>query len=461
MTLYLKYRPQTIEELDLEIVRNRLRELVAAKELPHAFLFAGPRGTGKTSAARILAKIVNCEAPVKTENGLEPCNSCTTCKAIAAGRSMDVVELDTASNRGIEDIRNLRESINLAPSGAKKKIYIMDEAHMLTLEAANAFLKTLEEPPSHVIFILATTDPAKLPETVRSRLVLVQFQKATAPEISRSLTRIIKSEALKVDDEVIEIISSRADGSLRDAVKMLEGLMAGGKTITKEKAHRLLLSTNLINLPDFTNLIFEKKTRQVLDALHNFTNSGGSVRELIDMLQKELRAKLLAGERTSEVLSLLKFLMEARGNLGKTYSEELVLEIALIEWCGEAVSPAKKKEPLNNSVFSSEVWSRILSETRNKNVSLETLLRSARPINIDGNVVNVAVYYQFHKERLEAETYRKMFEGVIAEVLGIDNPRVICKLEDPPANKFEPEKTGLTPVPEADIIKAAEEIFGE
>ena len=164
MTLYLKYRPQTIEELDLAKVRESLHSIGSSESIPHAFLFSGPRGSGKTSAARILAKLINCENPVKTKDGyLEPCNKCDQCISINTSRNMDIIELDAASNRGIDDIRQLRERVALVPASAKKKIYILDEAHMLTTEAANALLKTLEEPPDHVLFILATTEPDKIP----------------------------------------------------------------------------------------------------------------------------------------------------------------------------------------------------------------------------------------------------------------------------------------------------------
>ncbi|MBU2036468.1 DNA polymerase III subunit gamma/tau, partial [Patescibacteria group bacterium] len=165
-TYYLKYRPQTIEQLDIKEIRESLSKILKSGKIPHAFLFSGPKGTGKTSAARILAKIVNCEKP--KVKGV-PCNKCDQCKSITNGNNIDVIELDAASNRGIDDIRALREAVKLSAAKAQKKVYIIDEAHMLTLEASNALLKTLEEPPSHVIFILATTNPEKLIGTIRSR----------------------------------------------------------------------------------------------------------------------------------------------------------------------------------------------------------------------------------------------------------------------------------------------------
>jgi len=177
---FLKYRPQTIAELDLESVRHQLEQILKQEKIPQAFLFAGPRGAGKTSAARILAKAINCRQP----KGVEPCNQCSLCREITAGSSLDVLEIDAASNRGIDDIRQLRERVGLAPAQAKYKVYIIDEVHMLTKEAFNALLKTLEEPPAHVVFVLCTTDPEKIIPTILSRLLRVDFRRGRAPRTS-------------------------------------------------------------------------------------------------------------------------------------------------------------------------------------------------------------------------------------------------------------------------------------
>src|SRR3989344_2706111 len=237
MTLYLKYRSQTLDELDLENVRESLKKIVVKGDIPHAFLFSGPKGTGKTSAARILAKIVNCENPPA---GGEPCNICDQCISIAKGENLDVIELDAASHRGIDDIRALRDAVKLSPARAKKKIYIIDEAHMLTPEASNALLKTLEEPPDHVIFILATTNPEKLIETIRSRVTNILFRNATPTEIVRSLKRVAKGEKLKVEDDALSVIAQAAGGAFRDAIKILEQVIAEEKELSKEVLEEFL-----------------------------------------------------------------------------------------------------------------------------------------------------------------------------------------------------------------------------
>src|SRR3989338_5228486 len=190
MVLYRKYRPQRLSELDLEDVREKLAKIVGSSFRPHAYLFSGPKGTGKTSAARIVAKIINCET--SSNNKGEPCNKCESCVAIREGRYLDVLEIDAASNRGIDEIRDLREKIKLAPVSAKYKVYIIDEVHMLTNDAFNALLKTLEEPPAHAQFILATTEADKLPETIISRTTRINFQKASHGELRQSLDRVIK-----------------------------------------------------------------------------------------------------------------------------------------------------------------------------------------------------------------------------------------------------------------------------
>lgn len=200
MVLYRKYRPQKLADLDSEKIRERLTRVLSASYFPHAFLFSGPKGTGKTSAARIVAKALNCEKNKKqrtknkeqktknkeqrTKNSeVEPCNSCESCISITEGRNLDILEIDAASNRGIEEIRDLREKIKLAPVSAKYKVYIIDEVHMLTNEAFNALLKTLEEPPGHAVFILATTEPDKLLPTIISRCIRLNFHKAVKDEI--------------------------------------------------------------------------------------------------------------------------------------------------------------------------------------------------------------------------------------------------------------------------------------
>jgi len=485
MTLYRKHRPQLINELDLEDVRKTLQGLAKDPEnLPQQLMFAGPRGSGKTSAARIIAKLVNCENPVKTEIGsehyYEPCNKCDQCNAINKAGNIDVIEMDAASNRGIDDIRSLRDSVSLAPNSAKRKVYVLDEAHMLTTEAANAFLKTLEEPPSHVIFILATTDPEKLPGTVRSRLTTISFKKAKLEEIERQLNRVSEKEKLSIEPGVIEMISNQVDGSFRDAVKMLESLLVSGKNITKKLTESHIKSASGVNPENLLSSILEKDSKEALGIIDKYAQGGGSVKHLIDSLVISLREKLLSQTQNSEdIITLINMLFEAKLKLKATNLEQLPLEIAIISWANkspksevkteskEEIKPeVKKKIKIKSTSFDEDSWAKILSCVKEKNASVEALLRASKPFGLDGNTFKVGVYYRFHKERLETNDLRRALEDSVSEILGVSPIKVICDLterEKPLPKRPDPPmrtENGLTKPGEEDIISAAKELFG-
>ncbi|MBV9402926.1 MAG: DNA polymerase III subunit gamma/tau, partial [Candidatus Eremiobacteraeota bacterium] len=219
MSLYRTWRPKTFAELvGQDAVVRTLSSALETGRLSHAYLFSGPRGSGKTSAAKILARCLNCASgPTPT-----PDNTCDNCVAILNGTAIDVVELDAASNRGIDQIRDLREAVQFAPTVMRKKVYIIDEAHMLTKEGANAFLKTLEEPPEHAVFILATTEPEKLPPTILSRCQRYAFRRISVPIMIERMRQIAAGENIEIDDAALSAIAYRADGGLRDALTMLE-----------------------------------------------------------------------------------------------------------------------------------------------------------------------------------------------------------------------------------------------
>ncbi|MBI3283164.1 DNA polymerase III subunit gamma/tau, partial [Candidatus Curtissbacteria bacterium] len=233
---YRKYRPQKFADL---VGQEKTREILLAQltsgKIGHGYLFAGPRGTGKTSTARIFAKAVNCKSFLKPATGNqkqkfgEPCNKCISCLAVSDGSHLDLVEIDAASNRGIDEIRDLREKIKLAPVSCRFKVYVIDEAHMLTIDAFGAFLKTLEEPPAHAIFILCTTAAGKLPPTIISRLARFNFKRANDEEIVRALRAVAKSEGLHVEESAFLKIAKSADGSFRDGVSILDQLAARGE----------------------------------------------------------------------------------------------------------------------------------------------------------------------------------------------------------------------------------------
>jgi len=491
MTFYLKYRPQKLEELDSESVRETLKKIVSSGSLPHAFLFEGPKGTGKTSAARIIAKIVNCE---KNEKKIkEPCGRCEQCASIAKGSNLDVIELDAASHRGIDDARALKDAVKLAPAKARKKVYIIDEAHMLTTEASNSLLKTLEEPPPHVLFILATTNPEKLTETILSRATSVSFKKASVAELVRSLGRPVKGEKIKVDQASLEIIAKKSQGSFRDAVKTLEQLVSEKRSLKPEDVEEYLLEVKSVDVNEFIELLIKKDTKGAIEVVEKASGKGVGMENFVANLLARLRLALLAKVgigsedlpqiKKEDLIVLINLFSKAGGELKSAIIEQLPLELAIVEWGGgspeaepgaEAESgkstspinlPAQKMTPIKSGMIkeiSEEIWKNILSQVKPINTSIEALLRAAKPIGFDGTTLTLGVYYRFHKERLEEASHRKILEDVVAAVLGVP-VRVICTLTSPPQKKVIEEKKDesvLTEGEDKDIIKVAEEIFG-
>ncbi|OGO69031.1 MAG: DNA polymerase III, subunit gamma and tau, partial [Chloroflexi bacterium RBG_19FT_COMBO_56_12] len=236
--LYRKWRPaQWDQVIGQEHIVQTLRNAIGADRVAHAYLFAGPRGTGKTTTARLLAKAVNCLNDNLAER---PCNQCAHCQAVNQGRFLDLIEIDAASNTSVEDVRDLREKINFSPNQGRYKVYIIDEVHMLSTAAFNALLKTLEEPPPHAIFILATTEGHKIPATVLSRCQFHEFRRIPVNEIVANLKTLAKQEKIKIDEAALLLIARQSTGSMRDAISLLDQLASAGKQVTLEMAQAVL-----------------------------------------------------------------------------------------------------------------------------------------------------------------------------------------------------------------------------
>ena len=288
IALYRRYRPDRFADLiGQEVVARTLLNEVRAGGVAHAYLFAGVRGTGKTSTARILARAVNCLAP---EDG-EPCNRCAACVEITSGASVDVLEIDAASNRGIDEMRDLRDKVKYLPASLRRKVYIIDEAHMLTTEAWNAFLKTLEEPPEHVFFVLATTEPHKVPDTVRSRVQRFDFRRISSDDIAAHLAGVAEREEVQVDSGAIQLISRAAQGSVRDALSLLDQAMSGGdRPVTVQAARRALGLTDPGMLHEIMRALAGADAAGTLRTAARAFEAGADPRQLLRDISRLARA---------------------------------------------------------------------------------------------------------------------------------------------------------------------------
>jgi DNA polymerase-3 subunit gamma/tau len=293
-SLYRKYRSQTFADLVGQDAASRaLQGAIIGGRVSHAYLFSGSRGTGKTSAARLLAKALNCTG--RPRDSAEPCNSCQSCLEMTAGSALDLIEIDAASNRGIDEIRDLREKVNLAPALGPFKVYIIDEAHMLTEPAFNALLKTLEEPPAHVVFVLCTTDAQKIPLTVIGRCQQFVFRRHSEEQIVARLTHIARAEKVQVDPEAMQLIARTAQGSMRDAVGLLDQLvpLASGP-ISLESARSLLGIADPRLLDSLLDDVLEGRAAQALEELNRVYAAGAELRQVVRGLMEGCRDRLVA-----------------------------------------------------------------------------------------------------------------------------------------------------------------------
>ena len=293
-SLYRKYRSQTFADLVGQDAASRaLQGAIISARVAHAYLFSGSRGTGKTSAARLLAKALNCTG--RARDSAEPCNKCQSCIEVTAGSALDLIEIDAASNRGIDEIRDLREKVNLSPALGPYKVYIIDEAHMLTEPAFNALLKTLEEPPAHVVFVLCTTDAQKIPLTVIGRCQQFVFRRHSEEQIISRLTHIAKTEKVQVDPEAMQLIARTAQGSMRDAVGLLDQLvpLASGP-ISLESARSLLGIADPRLLDALLDDVLAGRAAEALTELNRIYAAGAELRQVVRGLMEGCRDRLVA-----------------------------------------------------------------------------------------------------------------------------------------------------------------------
>jgi len=482
MSFYRKYRPQVFEELDNEAVRTQLYALLTKKRdsWPHAYLLSGPRGTGKTTTARILAKLFTCEKPKKSG---EPCGTCDICVGVSKGTITDVLEIDAASNTGVDNIRDLRDKVMLAPTQTKTKFYIIDEVHMLSTGAFNALLKTLEEPPSHVVFVLATTDLHKVPATIQSRCLQLNFHKPTITEIKKALSRIISPEKISITEEAIEKIAILSDGSFRDAVKLLEQVSFTKGEITIDLVDKTLRVSDASLVEEFIKALQNRKTQEAIDIVERQMDSGTDMKAFLGAVIKKLHQQLLALTKAGksyeiiQVLRLVDRLDTAFAAMKSTAIPQLPIEMAVIELCEEeevvkSLSPLTQeamKKPITHTEKKLEVkekpkkpeekkseetavvsvpqpvsdvqsrvtgfisleklidcWKDVIEAMKPYNHSVAGVLRSTRPKAVESGIVTIEAFYSFHKDKLSemktrdaiGETLKKLFgEKVKVEVV--------------------------------------------
>ncbi len=453
--LTLKYRPQTFDELLIQDhVRNTLKRAIERNRLANAYLFAGPRGVGKTSTARILAKSLNCLATDKPT--VTPCNKCSACVEITESRSMDVLEIDGASNRGIDQVRELRENIKYSPASLRYKVYIIDEVHMLTQEAFNALLKTLEEPPSHVKFILATTAANKVPSTIISRCQRFDFRKATPAEIVQRLTEIATRENIKITKEALAAIARRADGAIRDAEGLLEQLFTySPEGIELVHAEELLgiVPSNLFF--EYADIIIRNDARELIEFIDRLFTSGydyiefyhGAVTHFRNLLLAQLKSipedlGLLPEEITrlekqavpfsrSTLMQILNILSNNESNARHSQFPKLLLEILSLELLtttnqkstdpvsnqnmqNPATSPSPKTTP--DSIDT--LWTQLCDVINSKKPSLAMLLRSGKPLSKDATSLTIAFTPENKGLIIQLQNYKTEIESALREIVG-------------------------------------------
>lgn len=443
MSFYRIYRPKVLEEIDNATVRASV-ELLLTKpkdQLPHAYLLSGPKGTGKTTTARLIAKLFNCEHPAKSG---APCGKCGQCQAIAGGRHLDVMEIDAASHTGVDNIRDLRDAIALAPAQAKWKIYIIDEVHMLSTGAFNALLKTLEEPPAHAIFILATTDPKKIPATVTSRCQLLAFGKAGTHDLIHALKRIMKEEKMNIEDDAIALIAENADGSFRDAVKMLEQVSFQKGNVTVEIVRKTLAISESKRRDAFLAHLLDRDPKTGLTDIQTLVGEGIDIKLFLVDCLSELEHRLIdqvtakkPDDSTSALRDLIERLTKAFGELRISPIPQLPLELAVVEYCEDKVISNKqevihgkeeKRQPqgeTNTPVVGlltldqlTQHWRDVIDELKPYNHSIAAVCRSARPKMVKDGIVTIEAFYPFHQEKLSESKTRDMIATVLKKLFG-------------------------------------------
>jgi len=488
--LYRKWRPQTWEAvIGQEHIISTLRNAIVADRVAHAYLFAGPRGTGKTTSARLLAKAVNCLAEDRADR---PCNQCEHCKAVNEGRFLDLIEIDAASNTSVDDVRDLRDKINFSPNLGRYKIYIIDEVHMLSNAAFNALLKTLEEPPPHAIFVLATTEVHKIPATVLSRCQRHEFRRIPVPDIVALLEQLAQDENLQVDPEALTLIARQATGAMRDAISLLDQLASTSQKIDLELAQTVLGTATSQAVIEIVDAMLELDASKGLDEIHQTLDAGSDprqfARQIVDYLRNLLMVRMgnaqqidtsqdvrqrmaqqaQCFESPHELLRVIRAFNHAASEARLSWQPALPLELAIIEAVealpvetvpqkGSASSqkvstPQKatqkksqvsastkgiaaptegtaKSEPEADPIPSNiaQNWDQIRGIVRQKNPQTQALLNSCKLMGTKGGALILGFNGEFAKSKMEQGENLEILQQAMEQVMGESMP-VRCVL---------------------------------
>lgn len=464
--LYLKWRPQSFEDvIGQDHITHTLRNALRQGRTRHAYLFSGPRGTGKTTTARLLAKALNCTHP---DPYSRPCNACSHCTGVNEGRFLDLIEIDAASHTGVDDVRDLRDKIAFAPSEGQYKVYIIDEVHRFSGAAFDALLKTLEEPPAHAVFVLATTEIAKVPATIKSRCLMFEFRRVSLAEVTERLAMIAEAENVSIDWEALELIAREGTGSVRDSISLLDQLLADPDAhISLELAEQLLGTSSGQNVLELAQAIVESNAAWGLDIINQAVDHGTDPRQfgrqMIDHLRQMLLIKMGGGDLVDapqERRAVLEQQAEAIGRkalLGAIrafnaavqewqggWQPQLPLELAFLDSLKPvtedepaprqrphtrtqedlpapvipAAEPARSGQTVKVSDIAAQ-WTQIQKLARRYHPSLPAMLEHVKPREIKGDRLILAIETPALKPRIEAEDKRQALQEMIQQVMGV------------------------------------------